>query len=279
MPWLSELEQKASWRRAHRISTYLSDNYPSLHRYFGEPPTPVFDADTDVQTLVWNLRRLKALSEAKLGTRINQTSIAFPSITELLGQSFAGYVRQSFQTAGFLMLVGNDGIAAQDAAVSTTDISGPILSVEYSNPVLSMTIQLPNLEQPDYTHLERVGIWAQLGASFENTSDHWARVTSQLRAFLANSSHEPITQVLLTGSVSASNPMLHRVIADILPGVDRSSYIRDSPQDYIFAVARGASTRARLGMIMAETCACRSPAASWSTDIRGSRGESCEGTD
>lgn len=230
---------------------YLSDHYPSLHSYLSVPPRPLLNADDRVQTLVQELTRLKALSEAELGTLINETNIFFPSITKLLGQSFAGYIRQSFHLAGFLVPTDNDGIAVQHAALSTVEITGPTLGLEYGDAALCLSMQLPNAEQPEYPHLERVGVWAASGSGFENTTGHWARLTLQVEDFLADLDppHRSVIQVLITGNTSASSSGLHQVIADIFPDIEKKSYERESPSDYIFAAAHGAARRARQGML------------------------------
>lgn len=254
MPWLNELGYKARWRHEHRMLAYLSDHYPSLDSYLSVPPTPLLNADDRVQTLVQEITRLKALSEAELGTLINETSISFPSITELLGQSFAGYIRQSFDLAGFLVPADNDGIAVQHAALSTAEITGPTLGLEYGNAALCLSMQLPNAEQPEYPHLERVGVWAALGSGFESTPDHWARLTMQVEDFLTDLDppHRSVTRVSVTGNASASSSGLRQVIAEIFPDIAKTSYERESPGDYIFAAARGAARRARQGMLYGE---------------------------
>jgi hypothetical protein len=252
MPWLNEIDHKATWQREHPIQTYLNDHYPRLRPYIITPPaTPLLDTNHNLQTLVQSLTHLKCLSEAKLGTPISEVSISFPSTPNLLGQSFAGYIRQSFREAGFIVPLNNDGDAVQHIPLSrSVEIIGPTLSLEYSDAALCLSIQLPNAEQTDYPFLERVGVWTGLGLGFENTTDHAARLKLQVEDFLASldPAHRPVTQVLLSGSTSSSD-LLHQVMEDTFPDINKDSYQRQNPDDYIFAAARGAASRAREGML------------------------------
>ena len=250
MPWLHELSHKATWERSHPILTYLSDHYPRLRPYISVPPTPLLDADQNLRNLVHSLTHLKCLSEAKLGTPISEVSISFPSIANQLGQSFAGYIRQSFREAGFIVPMNNDGDAVQHIALSrSVEIIGSTLSLEYSDAALCLSIQLPHAEKTDYPFLERVGVWTGLGLGFEDTTDHAARLKLQVEDFLASldPAHRPVTQVLISGTASSSD-LLHQVIEDYFPDINKDSYQRENPDDYIFAAARGAAGRAREGM-------------------------------
>jgi hypothetical protein len=257
MPWLHELSHKATWQHEHPILTYLNDHYPVLRPYITAPPAnTLLDTDHNLQTLIHSLTHLKSLSEAKLGTPINEVSISFPSIADLLGQSFAGYIRQSFREAGFLVPMDNDDIAVSHVALSrNVEIIGPTLGLEYSDVALCLSIQLPNAEQTDDPSLERVGVWRGLGSGGENTNmtEHEARLRVQVEDFLAGlePAHRPVTQVLLSGE-SSSSDLLHQVIGDIFPGINKNSYQYGNPDDYIFAAARGAANRAREGMLYGE---------------------------
>lgn len=172
MSWLNELGYEERWWHEHSILAYLSDHYLSPHSYLSVPPTPLLNADDEVQTLVQELALLKNLGEAKSGTLLNETSISFPSITELLGQTFAGCIRLSFRLAGFLVPANDDDIAVQHAAISTAEVTGPTLGLDYGDSALCLSMQLPNAEQPGYPHLECVGFCAALWLSFENISGH-----------------------------------------------------------------------------------------------------------
>jgi hypothetical protein len=264
MPWLNELGYQARWRHEHPILAYLSDHYPNFHSYLSAPPTPLLNADDRVQTLVQELTRFKALSETELGTLINETSISFPSITKLLGQSFAGYIRQSLDLADFLVTTDSDGIAVQHAALSTVEITGPTLGLEYGDAVLCLSMQLPNTEQPEYPHLERVGFWAALGSGFENTTGHWERLTFQVEDFLANLDppYRSITQVLVTSNASASNAGLYQVIANIFPDIEKSPMCAKVLETTF--LQQHVEQRAELDRVcyLTETCACRIPAVS-----------------
>jgi hypothetical protein len=253
MPWLNEIDRKSTWQRNHSILTYLNKHYPRLRPYISPPPAnPLLDTDHNLQTLIHSLTHLKSLSEAKLRTSINEVSISFPSIADLLGQSFAGYIRQSFREAGFLVPMDNDGIVVEHIALSRSiEIMGPMLGMEYSDAALCLSLQLPNAEQQEYPCLERVGVWTGLGSGGENTNTTGlaARLRVQVEDFLASlhPAYKPVTQLLVSGSASSSNLLL-QIIADIFPDIDKDSYQCGSPDDYIFAAARGAATRAREGM-------------------------------
>ena len=252
MPWLNEIDHKANWQREHPVLTYLNDRYPRLRPYITtSSPTPFLDSDQNLQTLVHSLRHLKSLTYATLPNHsITSVSISFPSISNLLGQSFAGYIRQSFREAGFIVPMDNDGIAMQHIALSRgVDFISPTLGLEYGDAALCLSVQLPDVEQPDCPSLERVGVWTGLGSESENGTDHAARLKSQVEGFLTSldPACRPVKQVLVSGT-SSSSELLHQVIADIFPDINKDSYQCGSPDDYIFGAARGAAKRAREGM-------------------------------
>ena len=70
-----------------------------------------------------------------------------------------------------------------------------------------------------------------------------------MQDFLSSLSPTQVSQVLLTGDFSASDPTLHELIMDVLLRIDKANLVRKSPNDYVFAAARGAASKARLSML------------------------------
>ena len=129
MPWLRELDDQTNWRKNHPVLASLSHRHPRLGPYLGEPTTSILRSDSTLQTLAHDLSRLQVLGKDRLGHDVNETAISLPSIAENPGQVFVGLLRQSFRLAGFTVLMVDDGLAVQHAALSMLNITSPTLGV------------------------------------------------------------------------------------------------------------------------------------------------------